>query len=54
MENLKIKHGWEDAGRTGQRIGHDVLVNGILWTPILWDDEEDPDWHKAQSLAVAK
>jgi len=22
----------------------------MSWTPVLWDDEEDPDWWKSISL----
>ena len=46
---VRIKQGWEGADRIGERLGPDVFV-GQLWTPVLWPDEEDPDWHKAAAL----
>jgi hypothetical protein len=46
---LRIREGWHGAGKTGVRLGPDVYVRQH-WTPILWDDEEDPDWHKASGL----
>jgi len=27
-----------------------VFVGGQAWTPVLWDGEEDPDWHKSVGL----
>lgn len=48
-ERLRIKDGWHEAGKTGKRIGWDVIVKQS-WTPVLWDDEEDPDWFKAAGL----
>lgn len=49
-ERLKIAENWFDAGRAGFRVGPDFSVNGTLWTPILFDGEEDPDLYKAESL----
>lgn len=46
---VTIKKGWEGAGRVGTRLGPDVFVEQE-WTPVLWDDEEDPDFFKARGL----
>jgi len=26
------------------------MPDGMKWTPVLWDGEEDPDWHKTAGL----
>lgn len=46
---LRIKDGWGEAGREGIRLGPDIfcLQN---WTPVLWDGEEDPTFHKSDGL----
>jgi len=51
-ERVKIKAGWGDAGQEGRRLGPDVFVEQE-WTPVLWDGQEDPDWHKASGLEPA-
>ena len=48
---MMIKEGWDRSGRVGTRLGPDITVGTMNWTPILWDDEEDPDWHKSVGLA---
>ena len=48
-ERVRIRAGWGGGGREGMRLGPDVYVRQE-WTPVLWDDEEDPDWHKAAGL----
>lgn len=47
----KIKKGWEGEGKTGIVLGKPVFVEQA-WTPILWDDEEDPTWFKAAGLEL--
>lgn len=48
---VRIKKDWGDAGRMGTQMGHRVdMSNGQQWVPVMWDDEEDPDWHKAMGL----
>lgn len=47
---VAIKEGWEGAGRLGYAVGPDVMVSGQEWTPVLWNGEEDPDWHKSAGL----
>jgi len=46
---LQIAPGWYEEGKKGTVVGHDVFVEQF-WTPILWDDEDDPDFHKAIGL----
>lgn len=46
----RIKEGWEGASKEGKVLGEQIVVNGIMWAPILWDGEEDPDWQKSVSL----
>jgi len=48
-----IKEGWEGAGRVGYTVGPlEVKVCGQKWTPVLWNGEEDPDWHKTAGLRL--
>lgn len=50
-----IKSGFEGAGRRGWIIGSTLElyeIGNIKWVPVLWDDEEDPDWFKASGLRV--
>ena len=50
-ERVRVMVGWDRYGRTGSRIGQDFTPPGcVTWTPVLWDDEDDPDWHKACGL----
>lgn len=46
-----IKDGWHNAGKEGVVLGKLVEDHsGMLWVPILWDDEEDPDFHKERGI----
>lgn len=47
---IQIKEAWGDAGQQGLRIGKDYMVNGMTWTPVLWDGEEDPDFIKSHAI----
>lgn len=49
FKRCKIKDGWEGAGREGKVLGDNVDVKQY-WTPILFDDEEDPTFHKTDGL----
>lgn len=51
---VEIKKGWDREYRTGKTLGKSKIVNGMEWTPVLWDDEEDPDWHKTRGLNFKK
>lgn len=46
---VRIKEGWEDAGQKGTVLGTNLFVEQ-LWTPVKWDDEEDPNFHKTIGL----
>jgi hypothetical protein len=50
---VQIIDGWDRAGKTGETIGPDVMF-GQLWTPVKWDDEDDPDWHQTEGLRKYK
>lgn len=50
----KIKDGWYNEGRRCQIIGPSLEIYGIKWTPVLYEDAEDPDWHKSEGLQILK
>lgn len=50
---VRIREGWWLAGRLGLAVAPDVGCRGIAWTPVLWDDEEDPDFHKTAGLEMS-
>jgi len=53
-KKVRIKQGWSAnwlGGRTGETLGPDVMVEQ-WWTPVKWDDEDDPDWFKTAGLEV--
>lgn len=55
MSNRRqIKKGWLGEGRKCTVLGKDVEVGGMDWTPIVFDDEGDPDWYKSSSLEEIK
>ena len=48
---VRIKNGWDQAGRIGHVIGKLITTeDGMSWTPVLWEGEEDPDWSKSSAL----
>lgn len=50
---VRIKPGWENAGKIGKNLERIVYVGqgmGQSWTAVLWEGEEDPDWHKTAGL----
>jgi hypothetical protein len=49
-KQICIKQGWVDAGKTGIALA--VCFVGQYWIGIKWDNEEDPDWHKASGLEI--
>ena len=49
-QRVQVKHGYQNAGQQGERLGADVVVQGMSWTPVLWDEEEDPSWFKTKGL----
>lgn len=49
----RIADGWGDAGRLGQYFGKiDIDCDGMEWAIVRWDDEEDPDLHKARAIEI--
>ena len=40
------------AGTKGVVLGKAIECNGMSWTPVLWDGEEDPDWFKTYGLLI--
>lgn len=45
-----VKEGWYDAGRTLTILGKSVTVKNMEWLPIVFDNEEDPTFHKTTSI----
>lgn len=54
MKRCKIKNKWFDAGKTGVILINEPAQdrNGMDWTAVLWDDEEDPTFHKSCGLII--
>lgn len=52
MNRVRIKAAWAGGLREGTQIGVPVFI-GQSWTPVLWDGDEDPDWHKTAGLEEA-
>lgn len=50
-DKVQIKYGWCNDGRKGSVVGCPVFIEQ-WWIPILWDDEEDPDFHKDAGLIL--
>ncbi len=54
MRQCKIRDGWMDSGKTGVVL-YDMPAkdhNGMNWTAVLWDDDEDPDFCKTSGLLI--
>ena len=47
----KIGDNFEGAGKPGQYFGK-ININGMDWAIVLFDDEEDPELHKAVGIMV--
>lgn len=48
---VRIKAGCGGAGRLGTVVGAQIRADQ-WWCPVLWDDEEDPDFYKSGTLEV--
>lgn len=46
---VAISDGWCDAGKIAIKLGEPIMV-GQWWTPVLFDDEEDPCFFKTAGL----
>lgn len=51
---VRIKVGWHDSSRAGVALGPAITLPGgsQKWVPVLWDDEEDPDFFKEAGLDI--
>lgn len=49
---VRIKKGWDKAGRLGKVLGESIIYRDIEWTPVIWEEEEDPDWNKTIGLEL--
>jgi hypothetical protein len=49
---VRIRAGWEQAGRVGRVLGQPVAVGPSSWsyTPIVWDGDNIPSWHRSSGL----
>lgn len=47
---VQIKEDWMGAGRIGKCLGDAVEVHGMMWLPLVWDDEEDPEFFKLSGI----
>lgn len=48
---VRTKKGWFGASQTGVMLGDKHFQIGHqYWTPVEWDDKEDPDFVKTNSL----
>ena len=54
-QQVMISEGWEDARRRARVLGPSVQTHedGNWWLPIVFDGQEDPDFHKACGLEAA-
>ena len=48
---FRIKEGWDRCGAVGEYFGF-IYVNTVKWAIVLFDDEEDPDMHKADGIEI--
>lgn len=59
-EFIRIKEGCNEAGKIGIVLWPAYPVKPYLssgpmrWTAVVWDGEEDPDFHKSSCLEPAK
>lgn len=54
VKNLRgeIETGWYDAGKKFEILGDSIEVNGMRWTPVLYDGHEDPDFLKTHAIKL--
>lgn len=45
---VKIKSDWYNAGRKGVIVAEITLDQ--VWSGVVWDGDEDPDWFKTAGL----
>ena len=49
-KNVRIKEGWEGEGKSAVQIGGPSVVNGQFWTPVVFENEEEPEFFKTAGL----
>jgi hypothetical protein len=42
------------AGSVGVVIGASILVDTVWWTPVVWEDQDEPDWFRSHGLEIIK
>ena len=48
---MKNVNHYDKGGKTGQYFGN-MMIGNTCWAIVLWDDEEDPDFFKADGLVI--
>lgn len=48
---IVVKQEWDRAGRVGIALGSPVFVKQ-WWVPVLFRDDEDPDFFKLAGLEI--
>lgn len=51
IQRAKIKDGWHEAGKECSVLGPPIMC-AQLWTPVLFDDQEDPEFFKSAGLTM--
>lgn len=51
---FRIKAGWHDAGREGVVFSYFTDNKNQLWVVLQFDDDEDPDLHKAAGIQIRR
>jgi hypothetical protein len=50
---VRIRDGWMDEGKVGIVIGESPFLDGAYyWTPVLFVDEDDPNFIKTRGLEL--
>lgn len=50
----RIKQGWVEAGREGDAFMYFDDNKAQLWVALQWDDDDDPDLHKAAGIQIQR
>ncbi len=48
-----VASGWADQNH-GETLADPISVNGTLWTPVMWHNEEDPMFFKTAGLVEVR
>lgn len=52
MPRVRVKEGWDGAGKRGVTLGPAMPVGGMDWVPVLFDNEIDPTFFKLHGLEI--